>query len=175
MISLILSEVKKILKNKVNLLLILSMICGIGYVTFEEYHSKTHLPVNSYEQPIELKTLEGKPITSVNDLNSYASSVLSKYTDIADKKEAWKTYQQDYNQLYDQLTASLDIDTMKKCYGDEYTKIPKSGMLSDAGEFYHMVVNNLGDFDVQGNVIYYYDETTDSAYLPAFYEKQAEL
>lgn len=175
MISLIFSEVKKILKNKVNLLLILLILCGIGYVTFEEYHSKAHLPVNSYEQPIALKTLEGKPITSVKELNSYASSILSKYTGIVDKKEAWKTYQQDYNQLYDQLTASLDIETMKKCYGDEYTRIPNIGMLSDAGEFYHKVINDLGDFDVEGNVIYYYDETNDSAYLPAFYEKQAEL
>lgn len=175
MIRLWIYECKKICKSKINLLLILAMILGISYVTYEEYHQKTHLPVYPNQNTMKFNTFDGKPLTSTHELNSYAQDVLAKYEKMNDSKTAWEAYKNDYNHYYDIFTKKQDTNSMKKVYGSVYKNIPSFGTINSVNSLYDKVSNTLIDYSTNGEIITSYDEETDTAVLPAFYEKQAEL
>lgn len=175
MMRLLISECKKIGKNKINLVLILLMTLGMSYFTYDEYHNQTTLPTYPDNTPLTFKTLDGSPLTSVHELNAYAKNMLEKYEDMDMTPETWERFKNDYHTQYDRLTQKVDTARMKKIYGDDYKRIPRPGIVKNAKAIYEIADTSLFEYEMNGNPIYQYDEETDTAILPVFYEKQAEL
>lgn len=83
MMRLILNEVKKILKNKLNLFVILAMIIGMGIVSYLNL-SPEDIPLYLDQTPIVLKTFEGKELKNIEEVKAYKHEILSKYHKKAD-------------------------------------------------------------------------------------------
>ena len=83
MMHLMFSEIKKILKNKLNVFVILAMIIGIGIVSYLNLSSED-MPVYLDQTPIVLKTFDGKELKNIEEVSAYKHEILSKYHKQAD-------------------------------------------------------------------------------------------
>lgn len=168
MIRLILSEVKKVFKNKINILMILC-VCGfMTYTTWDCYHEEPMIP---------LKTFEGEKLTNMNDVYRYTDKIISKYEGIA-TVEKWNQFCDDYDVYYDQFTKGYDDEMMTKIYGNDYKKIFKEVSNNLNEDRYFKIINQCGE-NIQKYVGPYagidYDSETKTASLPIVYKHQDEL
>ena len=121
MMRLILNEVKKILKNKLNLFVILAMIIGMGIVSYLNL-SPEDIPLYLDQTPIVLKTFDGKELKNIEEVKAYKHEILSKYHKKADAS-LWEQYKKDYNNYYKEFTKQYNDAMMKKTYGKDYLDI----------------------------------------------------
>ena len=168
MIRLILSEVKKVFKNKINILMILC-VCGfMTYTTWDCYHEEPIIP---------LKTFEGKKLTKMNDVYRYTDKIISKYEGVA-TEETWNQFCDDYNAYYDQFTKEVDDEIMIKIYGNNYKELFEEVSKNLNVDRYFAIENQYGE-----NIHKYmgtyagidYDSETKTAALPIVYKHQDEL
>lgn len=171
------SELKKILKNKVNILLFLILTCWVGYNTYGVYQLKMPTYENTAQQ-VPLKTFDGKPLTSMKEVITYADEILSNYEGEA-TMALWKTYSEDYERLYNSFTKDVDTAMMEKVYGKDYKRIFEKANGNMSEEEYYDISEKIQNYNINcGNItksIDQYDEATKSADFPIFCKKQAEL
>lgn len=169
MIRLILSEVKKIFKNKINIFMILC-VCGFMiYTTWDCYHEE--LP------NIPLKTFEGEKLTNMNDVYRYTDKIISKYEGIA-TEETWNQFCDDYDAYYDQFTKEYDDEIMTNIYGNDYKKLMKEVSKNLNEDRYFAIENQYGE-KIHNYMGAYagidYDSETKTVSLPIVYKHQDEL
>ena len=175
MMHLIFSEIKKILKNKLNLFVILAMIIGLGIVSYLNL-SPEDIPVYRDQTPIVLKTFDGKELKNIEEVKAYKHEILSKYHKQADAS-LWEQYKKDYNNYYKEFTKQYNDAMMKKTYGKDYQDIFKQikGQVSEEDAMKYMEMESKSPYSISPSSISAYNAETKTVILPAFYEKQGEL
>ncbi len=128
--KLILSEIKKLLKNKWNLALMLFTVALMIFFGLYSDFSSPEYDDYSYA------TFEGEPLTTDREFFAYADKVLSQYEGEANEA-LWQRYVDDYYTLYDTFTQEENIDTeaMAKVYGEDWRELlarNEQQQLSDA-------------------------------------------
>lgn len=173
---LIASEFKKLLKNKLNILVLLAITGFMTYTTWDCYHEE--LPVERLKGSI-MKTFDGKELSDLNDVYRYADQVLSQYEGKA-TPEMWKRYCDDFNRYHEEFTKEIDTAIMIDIYGPDYKHLfEKLSHPMEEDEF----SNYVDQYDdamskyIHGNqpMFYHYDPNTKTGSFPVFYKHQAEL
>lgn len=163
--KLILSEIKKLLKNKWNLALMLFTVALMIFFGLYSDFSSPEYDDYSYA------TFEGEPLTTDREFLAYADKVLSQYEGEANEA-LWQRYVDDYYTLYDTFTQEENIDTeaMAEVYGEDWRELlarNEQQQLSDADR---ALLNQLMD-DPSNNYVseIIQEDDTDAITQPQYH------
>lgn len=167
MIRLIKSELGKILRNLLNIFLLIALLLYYGWAIYPELGF----------QPVSAVTLEGEPLSTEAEFIRYADQVLSKYEGRAEEA-MWKRYVNDYNELYAQFTTNIDETRMKELYGSDWKALlqrNESGTLTaqDIDRLDALYADELQRYLSYGFGAY--DETANQMQLYIPYKQEKEL
>ena len=167
MIRLIKSELGKILRNPLNIFLLIALLLYYGWAIYPELGF----------QPVSAVTLEGEPLSTEAEFIRYADQVLSKYEGQAEEA-MWKRYVNDYNELYAQFTTNIDETRMKELYSSGWKALlqrNESGTLTaqDIDRLDALYADELQRYLSYGFGAY--DETANQMQLYIPYEQEKEL
>lgn len=172
MMTLILSECKKISKNKMYIILLCFLTISLCMYSYLQFTNDPY-PVYENGERVLLKTLDGEPLNTIKEVNNYKQKILDSYQGIADEA-LWNRYCKDYRTYYDTFTKDLDKQKMELVYGTDYEGLFQrlnGGLTQEDFSFFHK--NN--PYHISYSILQTYDEQTKTGYLTPFYEKQSEL
>ncbi len=162
MMRLVGSELKKIWKSKINILLLILVVSWAGYFTYDIYHS----PGLEYYDMTN-RGVKDEHGNEVDGLEFYriADEMLDEYRGKVDEAKI-KQYQDDYwayMEKYPQDT--FDDAIMREAYGNDYLKLVEK---SDAGKLTFEDINK--ECDQSPMCSYYQDENGINIRIEKYYQ-----
>lgn len=175
MISLTLTEIKKIFKNRFNLILVLALFIICGFLPLWNLHNAwIHIPEGVIGTGATLETFTGEPITSSKAFYEYADEILSKYEG-EPSQEGWNTFVADYNAYYKEFTKDLDEEKMQESYGEDWESLWNNYEKNQLTESQKQALLTQWYNGNPQATIYYYDGKTDTFILNGYYKDIPKL